>query len=540
VADASNDGAVEASDDTLVKCPGLNITKDADDPETVTAGDPVGFTVAVSNEPGDDVGTALGVTLTDPLPAGDGISWSVESQVGGAGCVISGSAPEQTLACGPIDLAPGAAFSVHVVSDTDPMADECTSAVLSNTATADGTNTAPVSASDAVTVECPDLTITKVADADLVDAGEDIGFAITVANAGPGTAADVVITDALPTAPGITWTVDPAAPGCAILLTTLVCDVGDLAPAASFAVHVRAATPGDLSDPDLVGACRRYDNTATAVVGNDGDESASDSTEVACPLDITVVKDGPALAHRGDEIVYTFEVTNSGAADLVTVELIDPICDEGTLVLVDDGDGDTVLAVGESWSYECTRVITEDDPDPLPNTAAVVGTDVRDRTTDDSDDHLVDLIAPAIEVVKTVDVPGPVVGQTVTFTYVVTNIGDTTLYDVDVVDDQLGTVGSIDVLEVGESATLTLTMLVEGDSPTRNVATAEGEDVLGQSVTDDDDAVISIVEGGVVPPSLPRTGAEPLRLAAVGVLLILGGAMLLSGPRGRGRLRPAG
>ena len=65
-----------------------------------------------------------------------------------------------------------------------------------------------------------------------------------------------------------------------------------------------------------------------------------------CPLDITIEKDGPDLAHRGDEITYTFDVTNSGAADLVTVELGDAICDDGTLTLVDDADGDTTLAVG--------------------------------------------------------------------------------------------------------------------------------------------------------------------------------------------------
>ena len=83
----------------------------------MTAGDEVGFTITVSN---DGPGTALGATLNDPLPAGDGINWTIESQTGGASCAIAGSPPAETLSCGPIDLADDASFSVHVVSDTQP------------------------------------------------------------------------------------------------------------------------------------------------------------------------------------------------------------------------------------------------------------------------------------------------------------------------------------------------------------------------------------------------------------------------------------
>src|SRR5205085_9722982 len=111
------------------------------------------------------------------------------------------------------------------------------------------------------------------------------------------------------------------------------------------------------------------------------------------------------------------------------------------------------------------------------------------------DDHLVDIINPAIQIVKTVDDDTPAVGATVTYTYVVTNTGDTTLFDVTVDDDVLGHIGDIDELEPGDSATLTKTMVVAADSPTRNIAVAEGEDVLHKSVKDDDDATITVVLG---------------------------------------------
>ncbi len=166
----------------------------------------------------------------------------------------------------------------------------------------------------------------------------------------------------------------------------------------------------------------------------------------------------------------------------------------------------------------------------------MVGTDARGRTTTDDDDHLVDLISPAIQVVKSVDDATPGVGQTVTFTYVVTNTGDTTLFDVAVVDDQLGAIGTIPELAAGASATLTKTMVVAADSPTRNIATATGSDVLGKTVTDDDPETITIVLAEVVekpvvkPAVLPRTGSDSrLLLLVSGLLLVLGGGLVASG-----------
>jgi uncharacterized repeat protein (TIGR01451 family) len=277
----------------------------------------------------------------------------------------------------------------------------------------------------------------------------------------------------------------------------------------------------------------------SVTVDEDGETVTATYDNPVTPLSITVVKDGPALAHRGDEITYTFDVTNSGGADLVDVELTDPICDEGTLALIDDADGDTTLAIGETWAYECTRVILDDDPDPLPNTATAVGTDVLGRTTDDADDHEVDIIQPAIEIVKTVDDDTPAVDQTVTFTYVVTNSGDTTLFGVDVDDDKLGPIGTIDELAAGDSATLTKTMVVATDSPPRNVATADGEDILGEHVVDDDDAIITVVQGVViVAPELPRTGSDIERLLTVAAaLVLLGGVALASGRPALARAR---
>ena len=54
-------------------------------------------------------------------------------------------------------------------------------------------------------------------------------------------------------------------------------------------------------------------------------------------------------------------MTNTGGEDLHDVVLADPICDEGTLVWLTQGDGDAILEKdsAETWTAECTRVIRE-------------------------------------------------------------------------------------------------------------------------------------------------------------------------------------
>src|SRR5207249_6238760 len=108
----SNDGSGQSSDSVTVNCPDLNIKKVADN-GTVSAGDPIGYTVTVTN---DGAGRAFGVKMTDTLPTNAGLSWTVESTTGGWNCSISSS----VLTCGGpnYDLNAGASASVHITSPT--------------------------------------------------------------------------------------------------------------------------------------------------------------------------------------------------------------------------------------------------------------------------------------------------------------------------------------------------------------------------------------------------------------------------------------
>ena len=518
-ADASNDDEVSDDGDITVECPDIDVTKVADD-ESVSAGSDIGFTITVSNA---GPGTAYDVTVSDELP--DGLDWALDPAVDG--CTIV----DGVLDCELGDLPADGEVLIHISAATDE--DDC--GTHDNLAVADASNDDAVDDEDSVAVLCPGLNIGKSADSAVVDAGGEVGFSIVVSNVDDGidppegTATDVTVSDPLPE--GLDWSLDPDVDGCAIADGVLECELGDLEPGDEVEIHVVAVS--DVAD------CGDLDNLATADSSNGPAVDDDASVLVLCPLDSAIEKGGPELAHVGDEITYTFSVTNTGEADLVSVEVADPLCDD-EISLDDDADGDTVLSVDETWEYSCTHVITADDPDPLPNTATVIGIDERQRETDDEDDHLVDIINPEIQIIKTVDDDGPNPGDTITFSYEVTNTGDTTLFDVLVTDDQLGDVGTIDELAPGEVVTLTKDDVVQSDQSAVNIGTATGEDVLGLEVSDSDDEFISIVIPAAItrpPAALPRTGVQiGMLLLVAGIALMTGGALADSGRRLQRRL----
>jgi len=151
-----------------------------------------------------------------------------------------------------------------------------------------------------------------------------------------------------------------------------------------------------------------------------------------------------------------------------------------------DTNNDSFLEPGETWQWTCDHTVTAGDPDPLPNTATVTGTDDFNRTVTATASHSVDLIHPGITVVKT----GPATaheGDVVTYSFAVTNSGDTTLTNVVVTDDKLGAIGTIPTLAAGATVTLTKDFTIPaGSTGVDNIATACGSDPLSAKVCDTD------------------------------------------------------
>jgi uncharacterized repeat protein (TIGR01451 family) len=543
----------------ILPLPGLAIEKSASSSQ-VGPGDAFTYTIVVTNT-GD--ATASPVVITDDLDdslTGVSATYDIDPGSGQDGTCTVGAG--NTISCpssGTISLtksdgdlvAPENDVVAVTITATAP-SDSCPT--LLNTASAQlGTDT-PIT-SNQVTVDVTgcavDVTVTKDASDTDVNAGDQVTFTIVATNGGTTTATDVQVADTLDadltTVGTPTWSNGGSSGNCGVAGQIVICDVGDLGPGESATVTIAVTA--------TVGACPSVDNTATVSSTNedqgstDNDTSAPVTINVTCPtsppppapLGIQIIKSGPAMAHVGDTITYALDVSLTTSTPLTGITVTDPICTAApTLDAKGGGDQDAWLEPGETWHYSCTHDVTATDPDPLPNTATVTGTDNTGRDTSDTDDHLVDIIHPAIRIVKTANPLSIAPGETVTYTYKVTNIGDVTLYGVSLDDDKLGHICDIAQLAVGETQTCTKDFTAGTDNlgPLKNVAVAEGEDETGYPVRDDDKASIDVVLGTTVTPTTTPpsgtafTGSNQMPLGAIAlVLLVVGTGLLYVGRR---------
>ncbi|MDQ1517597.1 MAG: hypothetical protein QOE80_3427, partial [Actinomycetota bacterium] len=242
------------------------------------------------------------------------------------------------------------------------------------------------------------------------------------------------------------------------------------------------------------------------------------------------------LAHNADSLTYTVVITNNGQVPMTITALSDSLY-AGLVATACPQAVGSVLAPGASLTCTYKVGATGD----AHNVAAVSAVDALGRPLTATDGTYVDVINPAIVIVKTANPVSVSISGRVTYTYVVTNTGDTILHDIVVNDDIIGLIGTVGSLSPGESITLTKTVNVDANSPLKNVGTVTGTDVLGKKVTASDDETITVVLGEVlVQPAaeLPRTGAPLGTEGRLGLLLLQAGVVLALLGRRRKRTDP--
>ncbi len=349
--------------------------------------------------------------------------------------------------------------------------------------------------------------------------GDDVTYCFAITNDGDTTLAPVTVADA-------DLGIDQSD------MDVLSGDLSQLDPGDTAVLYLETTVDGDLVNT-AVATGSPADGNGDPLPGvddvTDEDTAAVDAVGPAVHVAKTVYlgHDGGAgcagdelvSATGGTDITYCFEVTNNGDTALspVTLDDADLGIDQSDLTVVGPG-GLSTLGAGETVVLYYETTVDGD----LTNTAAVTGTPVDGQgdplgigDVTDEDTAQVDGIAPSVAVAKTVyrghddgaGCPGSesvsgVAGRAVTYCFVVTNDGDTTLAPVTLDDADLGVDqvtlsvlnGDLSSMAPGDTATLYYETTLDGDLT--NTATATGTPVDGTStplpgvsdVTDDDTA----------------------------------------------------
>jgi uncharacterized repeat protein (TIGR01451 family) len=520
--------------------PGLSVVKSASPATVSKVGGVVEYSFLVTNT-GNVTLTELRVTDTLSAPAGPALTVScpVTELAGGesATCTASYTVTQADLDNG----------SVH------------NSAIAEGTPPDDGdpsTPNEPVPSDPSETTvpaeQGPGLSVVKSASPASVSAvGDVIEYSFEVTNTGNVAMTDITVKDTLsaPAGPALEVTcpgTELAAGKSMTCTATYVVTQADLDAGQVRNSAVVEGTPPDDGDP------------STPVV-----PVPSDPSEVVVPADpkpgLSVTKSAsPATVSKvGDVIDYSFLVTNTGNVTMTGITVTDTLAAPAGPALTVTCPG-TELAAGKSMTCTASYTVTQADLDngQVRNSAVVEGTppDDGDPNTpvvpvpsDPSEVVVPAVQGPAVSLVKSAgkvtDANGDGVqnaGDTIRYTFTVTNTGNVVLTNVRLTDAKLG----LDAIECGaaplkpgdsrecEPYIYTLTAADIAAGKVVNDATVTATPPSGDPVRDSSSVTSPLKPGGGSDGDgggqLAFTGAEVTSLlVGAAVLILIGGLVLL-------------
>ncbi|MBP7961504.1 MAG: DUF11 domain-containing protein [Caldilineaceae bacterium] len=376
-----------------------------------------------------------------------------------------------------------------------------------NTVTSAGTDLAanPVSATAkaVVTVVTPVINVVKTANPTVILANQNVAYTFVVTNPGNVPLSSVTVSDnkcasvvyqsgdtntnnVLETSESWTYT-------CSQALSSTTTNI--------VTVSGQPATPAGVPLPGI----GRVQDTDTVTV-----------TVIAPGIDI-VKSVAPATIYVNGTVTYTFRVSNTGNITLGSVAVADNKCSPLTRT-GGDANSNNRLEVGEIWIYTCSSTLAQD----TVNTATVTGQPVDGsgvpvpgvNPVSDQDTATVNVINPAIRIVKSASASVVNQGDPVTYTLDVSNIGDDSLTSVATTDNKcaplsgptpVAPANANNILEPGETWRYSCTTVLTQD--TTNIASTQGTDSLGKPVTDTDEVFVDVISAGI---QLEKSASAPL------------------------------
>ena len=289
---------------------------------TFTPGTDGSYTITVTNHGPSD---AQAVVVTDVLPAGFTFASAIGSGATSAGCTTSSvPAPSGALRCELGTLAPDATTTVTV---TGRIGADYGASLLSNTATVASTTPDPngddnVSTADAAVSASADLSISKVAIGSFV-AGGPAAYTLTVTNAGPSDARNVVVSDPPPagfTSSSASAVIEGTMAGSCDL--TVLCTIGTLAAGTTVTVSIGGRLDPGYTATTITNTASVSSTTADADIANN---SASDVSPVDAVADLSIAKTADAPFTAGSAASWSITVVNHGPSDAQGAVVIDAL-----------------------------------------------------------------------------------------------------------------------------------------------------------------------------------------------------------------------
>lgn len=238
-------------------------------------------------------------------------------------------------------------------------------------------------------------------------------------------------------------------------------------------------------------------------------------------INVVKVPSPLSLPTGAGPVTYTYTVTNIGKVPLATVWVKDNKC-AAVQYVSGDSNSDAKLDLAETWTYQCTKTVSQTET----NTATAHGYSNSVDVYDTANATVVvgtSVVPPLIHLVKVPSVSSlPALGGHVTYFYSVTNPGVAPLSNVSITDNKCtglpgrvvghpGDLNKNNLLDPGE--TFHFTCESNLTETTTNLGTAEGH---ANGLTAIDYSSATVV---VAPPGLPNAGLPPQEGASSNAVL---------------------
>jgi uncharacterized repeat protein (TIGR01451 family) len=319
-----------------------------------------------------------------------------------------------------------------------------------------------------------------------VSQGQNATIVITVANAGPGPAANVVLNDTF--SDGTLVSATPSSGLCSGA-GPVNCSLGTISGSSNATVTlvINASAVGTITN--------NASASTTTSESNLGNNTAPPlSIAVTASADLSITKNGPASATAGFPFVYTITVTNNGPSDASAVVVSDPT-PAGTTFVSNSGGCTTAfpctlgtLTAGQSKTITSTFTTPPTfTGTSIANTASVTSTTSDPSAGNNSATATTPFGPPNADLLLVKTGPASATpGSTITYTLTIINNGPATAINVNVADPTPAGLSfisnsgacsspfpcSLGNLTSNQSATITATYTVTATSgPVTNTAT---------------------------------------------------------------------